>query len=141
MKHTVSNITFDMLRHVHVNANDHDVFMFELIDGGIHEVPADQLGDVFKVLTSVEFGTLLNYINKREDTEEKMHDMFNNTLENGPIETDLYEYGSVCMRYGSLRETVVYERDYLKERFGWNLWVSACRVYESLTGTPREWIS
>lgn len=139
IKHNVKNITFGVFEHMKVN-RDNNGFDFELIDGGTHTVSFDEMSSVFAVLTCVDFGVLLNLINEREDTEETMHDMFNETFDKS-VAVNFYEYGNVCQRYGSLRERVFYERNYLKERYGWETWVSACRVYESLSGTPREWIS
>ena len=148
-----------MLQHKVVNLNDEnisinlnnvlveslekrDALTFELNDGGEYQLTQSELWTAFNVLSSDEFDILTDYINRREDAFQEASALYANMVKDGNFDANtLYDYGHAMKAYGRFGALADNLKGRLIELVGWSGWVDACRMYESLTKVPREWLS
>ena len=119
-----------------------ETLTFELNDGGEYQLTQSELWTAFNVLASDEFDILTNYINRREDAWQEAHDAYNLMVKDECYDMQaLYEYGGYMKDYGRYNALVDSMCGRIMELVGYDAWVNACKMYESLTGIPREWLS
>lgn len=117
---------------------------FALNEDGTYELNATELFEVFRFLNSPQFEEYIQALNDLETKEAKMHEAYANAyskLQEGTMnDDDLYEVAATGRRYGRYDEFVYNLKRELQNSVSWSCWIDACRVYESLTGIPREWL-
>ena len=140
-KHNVEqSYDCEMFRHVWSHDIPSETLMFDLVDGGTFEANKEDVFNAFCLMSSEDFLMLTTEINDREDANEKMHELYKRIADGDKELNTIYEYGRVCRLYARHDTTVRVVRDQIIEKVGWKSWVRSLRIYESMTGTPREWI-
>lgn len=145
--HKVINLNTDShkinLEHVLVESlTTRERVEFGLIDGGVFYLNMEELWTAFNVLASDEFDVLTSHINCREDAWKDAQDAYLLMVGNEECTPKaLYEYGECMKNYGRYAALVASMYSHIVNMVGHDAWVNACRMYESITGIPREWLS
>lgn len=141
-KHNVEQVyDYEMFRNVWSHDLPTKELCFTLLNGATFEANKTDVFNAFCLMSSEDFLLLTTEINDREDASEKMHELYERIADGDTDLNTIYEYGRVCRVYARHDTTVRMVRDQIIDKVGWESWVHSLRIYESMTGTPREWIS
>ena len=141
-KHSVEQTyDYEVFRHVYSHDIPSETLTFDLVDGGTFKANKSDVFNAFCLMTSEDFLLLTTEINDRESANEEMHELYARIADGDTELNTIYEYGRVCRVYARHDTTVRMVRDQIIDKVGWESWVHSLRIYESMTGTHREWIS
>lgn len=120
---------------------------FELLEGGSYTLDAGEFYDAFNILFSGEFAELLETINRREKanyTGRKAENLLYSSHSEGKLLTDregLYDAIHAIRTAGFYQGRSIELKERIIQQCGWPVFIDVCRLYESFTGTPREWVN
>lgn len=120
---------------------------FELLEDGTYTLDAGEFYDAFNILFSSEFAELLDSINKREKHNyagRKAENLLYSSHSEGKLLTDregLYDAIHAIRTAGFYDGKTIELKERIIQQCGWHVFIDVCRLYESFTGTPREWVN
>lgn len=119
---------------------------FLLNEDGEYTLNASEFYSAFNWLFSIEFRELIEAINRRENAianaleyEEAMFV----AAKNGTPLTDQQIYDALAAeRDLGFHKGICHEkREQIIEQCGWGVYIDVVHLYETFTGTPREWVA
>jgi hypothetical protein len=116
-----------------------DTIELALMDGGSYNLTKNELFDAMQIVCSGEFDTLCKSINRREELNETVNNLYCDVVDNQNKDSiyDLYHNSKLLGKYGERAHMI---RESIIKHASWSSWVNATRVYETLYQIPREWL-
>jgi len=113
---------------------------FDLLDGTF-TLSKGELFDAYSLLYSEDFYDFCTSINKREDAYAKMHEIANAMIEGNVNSGMILDHQNASVNFGRWDKAVTMQREKFIHDTSWCTWVDTCRLYESTTGVPRDYLS